>query len=314
MGFPFFSFWPHTADANRHDIVLTEDLSDLQITPIRDVSDAVTMRGNLRRATGRPSIRVRILLERFTDRELFRRFSGLINHLERGGWCSFGLDDSKAYGALTNTNYYQGTRRFYVEENQYKGFTPNSASTTSLAVGDEIVIESPPPVAAREYFAIHEKAESGTLCRIDIDASGGGTTNNIFQEDYPPQALVRHSDFYPKLFLPASGIGGGLLTHDHRIAYTLDLQLEYVIPNLQKVLDQPEPNEANDTTNDTPQGGFDNAVSADGSDKAEKVDSADTTGGGGGGGGGGGWTKLPKGDDDLTPKDTPEVEWLGPDL
>lgn len=302
MGFPFFSYWPHTTAGARHDIVLTEDLSDLQITPIRDVADGITLRGNFRRATGRPSVRVRIVLERFTDRELFRRFSGLINHLERGGWCAFGLDDSKAYGALLNTNYYQGTRRFYVGENQYKGFTPNSASTTSLAVGDEIIVESAPPEAAREYFAIHDKAETGGICRIDIDASGGGTTGNVFQEDYPTDALVRYSDFWPKLFLPAGGIGSGLLTHDHRITYTLDMSLEYIIPNLKTEIEQPEPTQPNTSTNDTPQAGYDDAVSAESTDKEDKVE--DTSGGVIES-----TETLPE--EDAIIDDGPDVEWLG---
>jgi hypothetical protein len=238
MGLPFFCWQPHSRSAHRVHLSLGEDLSDLQITPIRDVSDSVSIQGKFSRTTGRPSIAVRVVLERFTDREMFRRLSAMINHLERGGIVGFGLDDTKAYAATTKGVHFQNSRSFTVGPNLFNAYAPASTSlvrltgSTSAPYGDEFVIESSAPIAAREYFAAYSSASTPTGdTLVSIDETGGGTTNLRCHNDYPEGALLRHSDFYPFLFMPASGVGGALLTHEHRIAYTFDLRLEYIIPD-----------------------------------------------------------------------------------
>ena len=104
MGNPFFSWYPHqtnTGVAYFEKIDIPEDLTDLQVTPRRDVADAFTLHGGRSRELLRPWVEIRILYDRFTSRPLFRRFSAMINHLERGGVVAFGVDSDKVYSART---------------------------------------------------------------------------------------------------------------------------------------------------------------------------------------------------------------------
>ncbi len=97
MGMPFFTWWPHQSrtGTTRQTITLTEGLSDLQITPKRDVIDTFAIDGGRARELLRPYCEVRIVLERNTDRELFRRFNSMINHLQHRGVAAVGLDSQK---------------------------------------------------------------------------------------------------------------------------------------------------------------------------------------------------------------------------
>tara|TARA_R110000824_G_scaffold249220_5_gene438181 strand:- start:689 stop:1543 length:855 start_codon:yes stop_codon:yes gene_type:complete len=235
----------------RESIVLDESLSDLQITPIRDVSDSISLSGRYSKVTLRPSIKVRITLERFTDRHLFRKFSAMINHLERGGWVAFGNDDAKVWGATLMMKTFQGGRTFTCGDNLYSTYAAGSSSlvnlvgTTVAPYGDEIVVESHPPEAKREYFTLLDvTVGSSGLNALSVDTFSPTRSLDHSREDYETGTLVRHADFYPKLFLPGGAIGGALLTHEHRIAYTLDIELEYVIPmKTAQSLDVPENND-----------------------------------------------------------------------
>ncbi len=243
MGSPFFTWMPFVQFPTRIFLPLGEDLSDLQVTPTRQSSDAVTIAGLHRRTNFAPGQSVRVVLERFTDRGMFRQFQNMINHLERGGYVSFGLDDTKAYGAAMNHvgPRYQGSARVEVGENLYVDYSPNTQSTyapsgsTSAPFGEELIIETPAPYGKREYHAAYAVTGDGTAtgATIDLDASSGSAvTNQQLQNDYYAGALVRVSDFWPKLYLPSGSIGSPLLTHDHRISYTLDIGLQYCIPDL----------------------------------------------------------------------------------
>jgi hypothetical protein len=94
-----------------------------------------------------------------------------------------------------------------------------------LATDDEVVIESGPPAGKREYHTVagHNTTAAGTLITI------GGDGSNLF-DDYPAGSVVRYSDLYPALILGPGQVGGALLTHDHRITYTLDLLLSSIQP------------------------------------------------------------------------------------
>jgi len=255
MASPFFTWWPHMSGllGARETITLSEDMSDLQVTPRRDVIDTYSLHGGRSREMLRPWLDVRLVLERFTDRDLFRKFSAMINHLERGGVVAFGLDSSKAWAATTATYTQQGDMRVYCGKVITEKYHAASASVEPAAT-DEFVIESGPPTGKREYHLIHSAVGSPTSAVvIDIDSSTSSPTT-MFRDDYPIGSRVRFSDFYPTLILDAGAVGTGLLTHDHRISYTLDLPLVYVLP-----IDQPDVTEAEgDEPGDaTPQSGVD---------------------------------------------------------
>ena len=54
-------------------------------------------------------------------------------------------------------------------------------------------------------------------------------THNSGYTRYPylTGSVVRYRDFWPFLCLPQSGIGKPIVTHDHRISYTLDAVFHY---------------------------------------------------------------------------------------
>jgi hypothetical protein len=228
MGYPFFSWKPHQAGAGpaRNTIDLTESLSDLQVTPRRDVADSFGIHGGRSRELLRPWVDVRIVLDRFNDRKLFRQFSAMINHLERGGSVAFCNDSDKVFLARTLVEYPQHTTSIELGPKDASAYTtvPNT-----LANGDEIVIESGPPAGKREYHVVnaHTESVSGSLTAPTTITLG---ESRSFRDDYPAGSVVRYSDFYPALILGPGQTGGSILTHDHRITYTFDILLSTIQP------------------------------------------------------------------------------------
>ena len=232
MGFPFFTWWPHQSrlGTTRQTITLTEGLSDLQITPRRDIVDTYTIDGGRKRELLRPYVDVRIVLERYTDRGLFRDLNSLINHIERGGTVAFGLDSAKAWACHLDEDIGPNTKPFLVGENETTSYHADSAST-SPTVGDEIIIESSPPVAKRESHVLHSvssRSDSSGGFKLDIDPAGDEEASTF--DYFPEGSLVRFSDFFPTMIMPTQAVGSAMNTHDHRISYTLDMTLTYVIP------------------------------------------------------------------------------------
>ena len=224
MGYPFFSWFPHQADgATMETITLSEELSDLQVTPKRDVIDSFGIHGGRSRELLRPWVDIRIVLDRFNDRALFRKLTAMINHLERGGVITFCNDSDKAFAARTRAAEAQDSSIMDLTPQDTDLYTTHPAT---LANGDEVVIESGPPAGKREYHTIASHTTDGTGgTRLVIGADG----LDLF-DDYPAGSVVRFSDLYPTLILGPGQVGGALLTHDHRITYTLDLLLSSIQP------------------------------------------------------------------------------------
>ena len=228
MGYPFFTWKPHQTTSYsggaRVTIDLTEILTDLQITPRRDVVDSFSIFGGRSRENLRAWMDIRIQLDRFTDRELFRKFRNMIDHLERGGSIAFGNDSEKCYASQLTEKHYQGTVQLHTGENLFT--TYHSDAPAQLAQGDEIVVESFPPKAGREYQVVHSHT-AGTPEKINL---GPGFSGGKLVDSYGENARVRHTDFWPVLILPTAGVGAPMLTHDRRMTYTLDILLSYVLP------------------------------------------------------------------------------------
>jgi hypothetical protein len=221
MGYPFFSWYPLHSMSPRIEIInFGEDLSDLQVTPKRDVVDSFSLMGGRSRELLRPWVEVRVVLDRFTDRKLFRQLSAMINHLERGGSVAFGNDHQKIWMARTE-RISQGATSVLHGSNVGGGYYDGSTPVLStLSSPDEIVIETGAPLAKREYHTV----SSASASQINL-----GESLDTF-DSYPTGSIVRYSDFYPTLIMPPNEVGGAHLTHDHRITYTLDINLAYVIP------------------------------------------------------------------------------------
>ena len=221
MGLPFFSWKPHMRrlTPTREWIYIPEVLTDLQITHRRDVVDSYSYFGGRHRENLRTWIDIRVQLDRFTSRDLFLQFRGLIDHLERGGSCMFGNDLDKLYMSTLLMDQNQGVTNIKVSPNKAKSFL--TTAPDQLAAGDEIVIESYPPKAAREYqtVASHSASEKITFA----------SSRHLF-DDYAAESRVRHADFWPTLILGAGEVGSAMLTHDRRMNFTFDMQLSYVLP------------------------------------------------------------------------------------
>ena len=242
MGYPVFYWKPHQIGrgyepAKVESIQLTEELTDLQVTPKRDVIDAYSIHGGRSREILRAWLEVRILLDRFNSRSLFRQFSAMINHLERGGHVVFCVDSAKLWNVHATDPIRQTTTAFNHASNQAVQW---GSTVTTLAAGDEIVIESAPPKAGREYQAV------GAHTHDSVTGDGFLTLADSFSafDTYPDGVHVRYSDYYPNLCLDSRNVGGALLTHDHRITNTLDITLTYIIPlpPVSKVTQQPPGN------------------------------------------------------------------------
>ena len=234
MGFPFFTWWPHQSryGTARQTITFTEGLSDLQILPRRTVIDTYALDGSRKRELLRPSLDVRIVLERYTDRGLFRELNALINHLERGGVVAFGTDSAKAWACPLAETIAPKTKVLRVGANETTTYHADSASTVPT-VGDELTIESSPPLAKRESHilqSVSSRDDGGFDLTID-DPSG--SVENFTFDYYPENSLVRFSDFFPTMYQPTGAVGAAVNTHDHRISYTLDITLTYLIPRLE---------------------------------------------------------------------------------
>jgi hypothetical protein len=228
MGFPFFTWLPHqTTEVSpyRETITLSEDLTDMQITPRRDTFESYSIFGGRSRENLRAWMDVRITLDRFNDRNLFLKFRNLIDHLERGGSVAFGNDSAKCYSAAMRKVCRQRNIGVDLGRNLHK--SRHADAPDQLAVGDEIVLESFPPKAGREYHTI--KSVSGSTLETFYNFGPSGA-EVLAQDDYAINSRVRHADYFPTLILPSSEVGSLMLTHDRRITFTLDLNLTYVLP------------------------------------------------------------------------------------
>lgn len=219
MADPKFIFWPY-GSGTRTFVDMGEPISDLQITPTRRVADSKALSGRVVRTNLTSGLNVRIVDERFTSREKFRQLSRLINHLEQGYACAFARDPDNAYGHQVRTAVRNSSSVRIEAPNYFHDWTSTGGSHLFPAVDDEVVLETGPWRGVREYFRVTSVSVSTGYLDIGLDHRIRGIYDNA--------AILRHSDFWPVLRLPAGAVGSpSLLTHDHRISYTLDLPLEF---------------------------------------------------------------------------------------
>lgn len=192
-----------------------ERVSDLQITPYRVVSDSVSMGGSFCRIARRSGMRVRIVLERFTDDTLAEELYSFQSHLEAGGGFSFAVDSDKVFAAFVSSTI----------SDPFTGFTTDlihddrilsEYGAHGLAVDDVLHLTSFGPGARREETRVSAYVESSK--KIDIGP--------VALYNHPLPAFVRHRDFFPFLIWPEDQTGTPIITHDHRISYTLDFTCE----------------------------------------------------------------------------------------
>lgn len=217
MGTPHIYWYPNEGGPVRK-LNLAEHLSDLQEVPSADVQDDYDGAGRLVRVHHQDILRVRLVLERFGDpgedsRE--RELQAIHSHLLRGNAIALSRDSAKTWAAMTSSTPSEGDGIIYTPGN---GFSVWTLGTASLAAGDEVVIESEWPDSRRE---------------IAVVSSLAGGVQVVLEDgciyEYSDAALIRWRDFYPVLRLPRDQIGRAIVPHDHRINWTLDVELEYCV-------------------------------------------------------------------------------------
>jgi|TARA_B100000085_G_scaffold9856_2_gene8602 hypothetical protein len=199
-----------------------ERVSDLQITPYRNASDSVSMGGSFSRIARRSGMRVRIVLERFTDDRLAEQFYSLQSHLEAGGGFSFAVDNDKKFAAFINSAAaatVAGGHRIFTHDPLILA----EYGAHGLAANDVIHMESFGPRGRREEMQVDSYSSSDKKITTSSDA--------IYEHSLP--SMVRHRDFFPFLLWPQDQMGSPILTHDHRISYTLDMTCEVYPGNIQ---------------------------------------------------------------------------------
>ena len=213
MGNPALYYYPTTAhDAGTvgllEKIDFGEPISDIQITPIRRVSDTVALSGYTSRTSWTSGIAVRIVLERFTDDELARDLYSFSSHAERGKAFGFARDSAKAVAVVPAGEWNRGSTSLAGLGNIFRKWE----SSADLAADDIVHISGPSPRNNREEHKLD--AFTLTTSRSNI------TLDSALRYDHSYPAVLRHRDFFPVLYVPEAELSRPMLTHDHRISYT----------------------------------------------------------------------------------------------
>ena len=188
-----------------------ETVSDLQISPYRVVSDAVSIGGAFSRSGRRVGMRVRIVNERFTDDALAEKLYSLQSHIERGGAFSFAVDSSNIFCAFSKGGLpaFRGQTSISVDSTLFTAY-----GGTAIASDDVLHVECPSPRGNREEV----RANSYSAPTL--------TLSSALKYDHDGPVMFRHRDFFPALFWPERETGNPPLTHDHRIAWSWDISVE----------------------------------------------------------------------------------------
>ena len=130
---------------------------------------------------------VRVTLELFNDEALFRRLSALETHLRAGLAIGLAADNTNTIAGFIRADsaIARGDKTL-----QTTGTLFDYTGSSTLANGDIIVIESPPPTGWREYMTVD------TFTTSTIAVAAGAT----FAHD-AGIVMYRHEQFYPVLRL-----------------------------------------------------------------------------------------------------------------
>lgn len=191
-----------------------EGLSDIQEFPGAEVRDARGGDQTQRRTFLGEVFRVRIILERFGPvghSALERDLAALQLHLDRGGRIGFSGDHARTWAVMPAGAPARGDTTVRTPSGPFSAWSSSGA----IAAGDELVIEQGNPDPKREVQLV----DSTTSSTVTFDRGLRWTFSA------PP--VVRWRDFYPVLRRPKDQLGRPLVSHDHRVNFTLDMTLEY---------------------------------------------------------------------------------------
>ena len=219
MGLPTIYFYPDSS-GTLETITFEENLSDLQVEPIREVSDAVTLSGAMFRRHYASRLAVRIVLENYTSKSFWYKMESLSAHLERGAPIGFSLDHAKTWAGFLHSggSAARGDAGPFLLPGASGASNGNSFyawnNSGTLVEDDMVCISNGNPEGFREY--------------VDLDSLGTSTATlkrGLLYSYASRPILFRWRDFFPALKLPQNQMGSPIVTSNHRIGYTLDLRL-----------------------------------------------------------------------------------------
>ena|SRR3990167_4446867 len=220
MGNPAF-YVNYDAVGTLEVIDLGEEMSDIQCVPVRLRTDAYDGGYSAQSVVHGGTERVRLVLENFTSKPLERALRTLSSHLERNGSIGFTMDTAKTYLGYRYSSH--AWKRGDASLTTNNAFTAWS-SAGFLAADDDVTIESANPELFREYSNITSISGSvSTANKIVLSPAMRISFSTSLA------TICRWRWFWPVLRLPEDQLGTPIVTDDHRIAYTLDVELEYDI-------------------------------------------------------------------------------------
>lgn len=148
-------------------------------------------------------------------RELRRKLQSLVNHLQRGGFCTLVEDVDYGFAGFASRIPGARTRDIPYIANLVSGLIGSDPSITDR----ELEIVSDPESYLREM----RKVSSHTPATHTITLPTPGTKLDYTGSDY---MLIREWGTWPALRLSKDGRNGDFVQHDHEINFVLELPLE----------------------------------------------------------------------------------------
>jgi hypothetical protein len=159
--------------------------------------------------------RIQISYELLCDFGVRREVQALINHLKRGGVCSFALDADGVYAGFALSNPDRGSTSVAIAGNMFQEFEPSVIGPA----GQEVVIQSPSPRMLYQELAVDTVSN-------DVVAFVAG--DEVLDERFldAQWVMLRDKRFWPFLILPKEGQDGSFLTPSPGIRADLEIVLE----------------------------------------------------------------------------------------
>jgi len=211
------------------EIDIDEALSDNQVHQKVDQSVSEGLTGSIDTAQYSSRAVLRLIDERFVDAARARKIYLLRDHLQAGGLCSIAEDSDKAVAGFVATvpvlSGSVGIVSLVGRPWPYNG-------SATLASGDEVEFLGNQPRALRQLVTVSSFSAGDIL-----------VTGEVLSYDFAAQGarwvLVRHRGFWPVLRLPKENRNASVITDDHRISYTLDVELEEAIDAIESFAHEP---------------------------------------------------------------------------
>jgi hypothetical protein len=160
---------------------------------------------------------VRIAIDRVSlltsnGRDDYRRLQNLVSHLKAGGAVGFTTDTTKAVASYPTGGMGIGSQYATHAGNAFSAWE----SSATLASGDEVVIETEPMLGISEWHKLSAYSSSQFTFSTDKTRYNLSAAN----------AMIRWHRFWPALRLPSDQLDAPVLTDEHGIGWSFEVELE----------------------------------------------------------------------------------------